>query len=153
MVGCSIIRVGEGPNIDVLARAVNGTITVFFLADLTRIEGYNLVYVDVIGLYADENAPAAVAVAATNTPAPAATDTPVAPAVVQPAPRERVADVNLISAAAAPAQPPARPLEIFVGSIDTPTSLPSDTPVIQQSDRHAYRPVPSASGTNSQTST
>ncbi|MFZ1753213.1 MAG: hypothetical protein WAU10_05725, partial [Caldilineaceae bacterium] len=48
---------GEGPNIDIRARAANDTVTVFFLVDHPRSTGDNLIYVDAIALYPDESAP------------------------------------------------------------------------------------------------
>lgn len=48
---------GEGPNIDVLARAAGTKVTVFFLTDHPSTTGDNFIFVDVIALYPDENAP------------------------------------------------------------------------------------------------
>lgn len=107
---------GEGPNLDVKARAVNGTITVFFLADLVRNEGANLIYVDVIALYPDESAPAATAPVE-----PTATDTP-------PLAVDANAGVSAASAIKAAPAAPQPSLQQFVGTIEPPTPAASDTP-------------------------
>jgi len=57
---------GQGPNIDVTARAQSNTMTVFFVVDHPRSTGDNLIFVDAIALYPDDSA----AAAPTNTPAP-----------------------------------------------------------------------------------
>jgi len=90
---------GEGPNIDVKARAAGDTVTVFFLVDHPRSSGDNLIFVDAIALYPDESAPG---LAATATPVPA----PVMQAAVAQQP--------------AVILPTATPL---------PTVTPTDTPV------------------------
>lgn len=94
--------VGQGPNIDVKARAVNGTVTVFFLVDHPRSSGDNLIFVDAIALYPDESAPGLpsptppppvvqaaaqqAAPAATATPLPTATPTETPPPTETPTP-------------------------------------------------------------------
>ncbi|MFN8445817.1 MAG: hypothetical protein U0175_33815 [Caldilineaceae bacterium] len=113
---------GEGPNIDVKARAIGGTMTVFFLADLARIEGSNLIYVDVISLFPDESAPSA--------PAPVA---PTATNTAEPAPQPAPQEVN-ISAASVEAAPVAvaeakQALPMFVGATEAPTPVATDTPL------------------------
>jgi hypothetical protein len=77
---------GQGPNIDVKARAQGGTMTVFFLVDHNRSTGDNLIFVDVIALYPDESVSAPEPPTATPLPAPAVaasvpTATPVPPTV------------------------------------------------------------------------
>ena len=115
---------GEGPNIDIKARAVGDTVTVFFLVDHPRSSGDNLIFVDAIALYPDESAPGL-----------AATATPTAAPVVQP----------IVQAAAAPQQavilPTATPLPTAAATntpiptetptpTATPTATPSPTPTI-----------------------
>lgn len=65
---------GKGPNVDVVARAQSGRITIFFLVDHPRSTGDNLIFVDVIALYPDESA----------APLPAPTDPPVVAAALPP---------------------------------------------------------------------
>jgi len=59
-------RQPPGLNIDVKARALGSTMTVFFLVDHNRSTGSNYIFVDAIALYPDESAPAL----ATSTPTP-----------------------------------------------------------------------------------
>lgn len=89
---------GQGPNIDVKARAQRDTMTVFFLADHNRSTGDNLIFVDAIALYPDESAPqlppptptpAPVVAASLPTPLPpTATPLPTATPTVTPTPTE-----------------------------------------------------------------
>ncbi|MCE7979686.1 MAG: hypothetical protein DYG89_00725 [Caldilinea sp. CFX5] len=127
---------GQGPNIDVLARAVNGTVTVFFVTDHPYSTGDNLIYVDAIALYPDENAPAAAAPvakeAAPTEPPPAA---PVAAeaaaraaAVVQPTP--------------VPPTPTATPLPTA-----TPTPTVTPTPTLTPTPTATPSPTPTATWT------
>lgn len=97
---------GEGPNIDVLARAVSDRMTVFFLVDHPSSTGDNLIFIDVIALYPDENAPAAAPATPTPEP-PTATPEP---------------------ASQAPAPAPAVPESVQALPTDTPTATPTDTP-------------------------
>lgn len=131
-------------NIDVKARAVGETMTVFFLTDHPSSSGDNLILVDAIALYPDESAPAAIAAPPTNTPEPTATPTAV----------EEVAasiDDQALAAAAAPAfeaaateTPTAAPTET-----PTPTPLPTDTPTATPSPTPTatYTPLPTATWT------
>ena len=82
-------------NIDVRARAVSDTMTVFFLVDHPQSTGDNLIFIDALALYPDESAPAAAAPPPTDTPTPAPvviaaaplpTDTPVPTASPTPLP-------------------------------------------------------------------
>ena len=70
-------RTDGGPNIDVLARAQNDTITVFFLTDHNRSTGDNYIFIDAIALYPDESAPS---LATPTPPPPTATPTSTCPA-------------------------------------------------------------------------
>jgi len=68
-------------NIDVLARAQSNKMTVFFLVDHNRSTGINVIFVDAIALYPDENAPSLATptpVPPTATPIPANTPIPTA---------------------------------------------------------------------------
>jgi hypothetical protein len=104
----------EGPNIDVRARATGGTMTVFFLVDHPTSTGDNLIFVDAISLYPDENAPALA-----PTPTSIPTDTPTA--VVQ-----RVA---ILPTATWTPVPSATPTETPLPTeTPTPTVTPSPTP-------------------------
>jgi len=62
-------------NIDVRARALGETMTVFFLADHPQTASYDLILIDAIALYPDESAPA-VELPPTATPTQAATAVP-----------------------------------------------------------------------------
>ena len=74
-------------NIDVRARAVNDTITVFFLVDHPNSTGDNLIFVDALALYPDEDAPVVDTPVPTATPEPpTATPAPAVGAAVQPTP-------------------------------------------------------------------
>ena len=115
---------GEGPNIDVRARAVNGTITVFFLTDHPSSTGDNLIYIDVISLFPDESAPA-VMIPPTDTPTPE-------PAVV--------------AAQIPPTAVP--PTATFTPTpTDTPTAIPTDTPTA------TFTPTPTDTPTATPTAT
>lgn len=87
-------------NIDVKARALGETMTVFFLTDHPQSGGDDIILIDAIALYPDDSAPA---VELPPTPAPTDTPTP------EPPPVE-------VAVAAAPAV------------IDQPTIPPTDTP-------------------------
>ncbi len=124
---------GQGPNIDIRARALNGTVTVFFLTDHPTSTGENLIYIDAISLYPDENAPA-VEIPPTATPTPEA---PAAPAVeaVAAAP-EAVAAAAVAVATATPVPP--TPTET---PLPTATSTPTETPT------PTHTPTPTATPT------
>lgn len=107
---------GEGPNVDVRARATGETMTVFFLVDHPTSTGDNLIFVDAISLYPDESAPALL-----PTPTPIPTDTPTAAV-------ERVAVAALPTATWTPV-PSATPTETPLPTdTPTPTATPSPTP-------------------------
>jgi hypothetical protein len=133
-------------NIDVKARAVAETMTVFFLTDHPSSSGDNLILVDAIALYPDESAPAAVAAPPTNTPEPTATPEPPPEAAQRAAPE----------AAAAPAEPQAV-FEAAPTASETPTAtppptatpLPTETPTATPSPTPTatYTPLPTATWT------
>lgn len=111
---------GDGPNIDLKARATSDKMTVFFLVDHPQSTGDNLIFIDVIGLYPDESAPAVEQPTPTNTPEPAtATPEPVV-----------VAEV-------APAIPPT----------DTPTAIPTETPTPVPTPTATATPTPTSTNT------
>jgi len=106
-------------NIDVKARAINSTVTVFVMIDHPRSTGDNIILLDAIALYPDESAPA-VEIPPTNTPEPPPAEEPVAVAAAQEAP---------VAAAAVEAE-----AKLFIAPTDTPlptetaTAIPTDTP-------------------------
>ncbi|MBK8045869.1 MAG: hypothetical protein IPK16_01245 [Anaerolineales bacterium] len=108
-------------NIDVRARALGNTMTVFFLTDHPQSSGDNLILVDAIGLYPDESAPA-VELPPTPTPTPAVTDTPTPEPVV---------------VAAATDPPPT----------ETPTVIPTDTPTPPPTATATMTPSPTPTAT------
>jgi hypothetical protein len=119
-------------NIDVKARAINSTVTVFFLVDHPQSTGDNFIFIDVIALYPDETAPAPI-VTPTNTPeAPTATPE----VVVQQA----------AIAAAPPVQPTFTPLPT-----ETPTATPSPTP--EPTATPTVTPTPTATPSPTPTAT
>ena len=107
-------RPGDGPNIDLLARAINPTMTVFFVTDHPTSTGENLIYVDAIALYPDENAPAAVAPVAKEAPADTATPESAAPVAAE--------------AVVAAAIVPPTPVPPTATATPTPTETPTPTP-------------------------
>jgi hypothetical protein len=128
-------------NIDVRARAVGETMTVFFLTDHPSSSGDNLILVDAIALYPDESAPAAISPPPTHTPPP--------PAPPEPVQEAASADVAVAAADAALAAPAA----VEVPATDTPTPtatpLPTDTPTATPSPTPTatFTPVPTATWT------
>lgn len=131
-------------NIDVRARAVGETMTVFFLTDHPNSSGDNLILVDAIALYPDESAPAAVAPPPTNTPEPTATPVPVEAAAVMDA----AAAAPAVDAAAAPVFQP-DPATETPTETPTVTPLPTDTPTAtpSPSPTATFTPLPTASWT------
>lgn len=126
-------------NIDVRARAVNSTVTVFFLVDHPSSSGDNFIFIDVIALYPDESAPA-VEIPPTNTPEP--------PTPEPPAP-EPVA-VAAMAAPAAPIQPTATPVPTETPTATptaTPTPSPTATPTATPSPTPSPSPTPTATWT------
>lgn len=116
-------------NIDVKARAVNSTMTVFFLVDHPQSEGDDVIFIDAIALYPDESAPQAVA-----------------PKVEEPTPEP------VILAAAVPTEPPpptltplptATPTETPTATATpTATSTPSPTPTFTPTPTVTWTPLP-----------
>ena len=131
-------RPGEGPNIDVLARAVNSTITVFFVTDHPSSTGDNLIYVDVIALYPDENAPAAVAPVAKEAP----TEAPV-PDTPAPAP----VAAEAVAAAAVVQQPTPVPPTATETPTPTETPMPTATPTPTETPTPTVTPSPTLTAT------
>lgn len=125
-------------NIDVKARAVNSTVTVFFLVDHPSSTGDNFIFIDVIALYPDESAPAPI-VPPTDTPQP------------EPEPEQPTATPEpvVVQQAAVVAAPPTNtPLPT-----DTPTPTPTATleptatPTITPSPTATPSPTPTATWT------
>ncbi|MCB9137652.1 MAG: hypothetical protein H6642_04815 [Caldilineaceae bacterium] len=116
-------------NIDVKARALGETVTVFFLVDHPRSTGDNLIFIDAVALYPDESAPA-VEIPPTETPAPEA-------------PVEAI-----VQAAAAPEElapePTATPTETPTA---VPTATPSPSPTATPSPTPTATPSPTATAT------
>jgi hypothetical protein len=115
-------------NIDVRARALGDTITVFFLTDHPQTASYDLILVDAIALYPDESAPA-VELPPTATPTPEPPIEPTPEPVVAAA-EERVAAVPLptdtpTATPTATATPTETPTATFTPS---PTPMPTSTP-------------------------
>jgi len=106
-------------NIDVKARALADTITVFFLVDHPQSTGDNLIFIDAIALYPDDSAPAVEVPTNTPEPAPTATDTP-----LPPEPASAVAAAPPPAATDTPVPPTATP---------EPTAAPSATPTVTPS--------------------
>lgn len=127
---------GQGPNIDVLARAVNSTITVFFVTDHPYSTGDNLIYVDAIALYPDENAPAAVALVAKE-------EAPTAPPPPVPAAAEAVAQA---AAVVQPTPVPPTPTETPLPTA-TPTLTVTPTPTLTPTSTATPSPTPTATWT------
>jgi hypothetical protein len=119
-------------NIDVRARAINSTVTVFFVTDHPESAGDDLIFVDVIALYPDESAPA-IEVPPTSTPEPPA---PEPPPVV-----EAAALAALAPAAVLPTDTPI-PTET-----PTPTATPSPTPSPTSTATPTETPSPSPTST------
>jgi hypothetical protein len=133
-------------NIDVKARAVGETMTVFFLTDHPSSSGDNLILVDAIALYPDESAPAAIAAPPpTDTPAPTATPEPVQEA----APAELAAAAAAVDAAPVDAQPVA----IEVPPTETPTPTATATPLPTNTPTATPSPTPTATSTPLPTAT
>ena len=112
-------------NIDVRARALNGTITVFFITDHPQSTGDNIILIDVIALYPDESAPAVELPPTPEPPTPEPpTDVPVEVAVVA----EAVVEEARVAALAVEALPTDTPTATSTPvPTDTPTPLPTPT--------------------------
>jgi hypothetical protein len=127
---------GQGPNIDVKARATGDKVTVFFLVDHPSSTGDNLIFVDALALYPDESAPQA------DPPTP----TPEATPVPTPAPVE----VPLVPVMAADAAPVSEPVADPAG---VALILPTDTPAPTEVPTAVATSTPSATPTSSPTAT
>jgi hypothetical protein len=129
-------------NIDVRARAVNETMTVFFLTDHPSSSGDNLILVDAIALYPDESAPAAIA-------APPPTETPTNTTEPPPAVEAEPADAAL----AAASDPAAEAAVLSAGApaveapTDTPTALPTATVTPPPTSTPTATPSPTPTAT------
>lgn len=108
-------------NIDVKARAVSETITVFFKVNHPQSTGDNLIFVDAIALYPDESAPATIV-----TPIPAPTNTP-KPVIVATLPTNTQI-----------------PPTFTPTPTNTPTATPTPTPTFTPTPTLTWTPWPSA---------
>lgn len=114
---------GEGPNIDVKARAAGDTVTVFFVVDHPRSTGDNLIYVDAIALYPDESAP--------GVSMPVPTEIPAAAPVVEAAAVQQPVVVPPTATPLPTATPTETPIPTATPTpTETPTATPSPTPTI-----------------------
>jgi hypothetical protein len=121
-------------NIDVRARALGETITVFFLTDHPQTASYDLILVDAIALYPDESAPA-VELPPTATPTP------------EPAPEPAAEQVAAAAAPQAVAVQPQAPAAVYVPPTDTPTATPTETPTAVPTDTPTATATPSPTHT------
>ncbi len=120
-------------NIDVRARALGETMTVFFLTDHPRTASYDLILVDAIALYPDDSAPA-VELPPTATPTPEP--------VIEPAPEPVVAAAIQAPQAAAVAAIAAAPTDTPTATpTETPTATPTDTPTATATPSPTYTPT------------
>jgi hypothetical protein len=122
-------------NIDVKARAVNSTMTVFFLVDHPQSTGDNFIFIDVIALYPDESAPAPIVVPPTDTPLP--------PEPPTATPEPVVAQQAIV--AAPPTNTPL-PTETPTAT-PTPSPLPTATPTVTPTPSPTPSPTPTATWT------
>jgi len=119
-------------NIDVRARALSGTLTVFFLTDHPHSTGDDIILIDVIALYPDESAPP-VEIPPTSTPTPEPpTPEPVVEAV----------EVAQIAALAAPL-----PTDTPLPPTPTVTPLPTDPPTATPTATFTPTPPPTPTPT------
>jgi hypothetical protein len=118
-------------NIDVKARALGETMTVFFLTDHPQSGGDDIILIDAIALYPDDSAPA---VELPPTPAPTDTPTP------EPPPAAAAAPV-VEQRAALPTETP------------TPTPLPTETPLPTATPTATPSPTPTNTPTPLPTAT
>ena len=134
-------------NIDVRARALGETMTVFFLTDHPSTAADDLILIDVIALYPDESAPA-VELPPTATPAPeaavevaAAAEPVVAVADAQPA-----VEALPVVDPPAPTETPTPTATATATPTETPTSTPSPTPTYTPTPlpTATWTPLPSA---------
>jgi hypothetical protein len=132
-------------NIDVKARAVGETVTVFFLTDHPTSSGDNLILVDAIALYPDESAPAAIELPPTNTPEPTATPAPAEEAaIVAAAAPPDAAALDAVAIADAALAFEAIPV---AAATDTPTVIPTATETPLPTATPTATPSPTATAT------
>jgi hypothetical protein len=161
--------VGEGPNIDVRARAVGDHMTLFFFVDRPSTSGDGLIFIDAIALYPDESAPPPTgeppteAMTSTWTPE-SPTDTPVPDTPTPETPTATpVAQVFIptvetsesapaLAAAAAPVPEPATAL-LLPPDTPTPAPLPSEAPTLPPTPTATASPTPTATPSPTQTPT
>ena len=124
-------------NIDVRARALGTTMTVFFLTDHPRSAADDLILIDVIALYPDDSAPV-VELPPTATPTPAE-------AVVEAAAQPETQAQPAVDPPTATAVPSATPTATPTATT-TPTATPSPTPTATPTPlpTATWTPFPSA---------
>lgn len=124
-------------NIDIKARALGGTMTVFFLTDHPQSAAPDdLILVDVIGLYPDDSAPAV-----DLPPAPE----PLPEPVIEPAPIVESAPV--VEVAAAEVAP------VVVAAAPLPTDTPTATPTATATETPTAMPTATSTATPTYTPT
>jgi hypothetical protein len=128
-------------NIDVRARALGETITVFFLTDHPQNASYDLILVDALALYPDDSAPA-VELPPTATPEPPPEPTP-EPIVAAAAENAAPAVVVALPTEAPTATPTATPTETPTAT-PTATATPSPTYTATPLPTATWTPLPSA---------
>ncbi|MCB9120310.1 MAG: hypothetical protein H6640_11325 [Caldilineaceae bacterium] len=121
-------------NIDVRARALGETMTVFFLTDHPSTAADDLILIDVIALYPDESAPA-VELPPTATPEPAA-EAEVA-----------AASEAVVEVAAAQPETQALPVVDPPAATATPTETPTATPTATATATPTAKPSPTPTDT------
>jgi len=126
-------------NIDVRARAVGETMTVFFLTDHPRSAADDLILIDVIALYPDDSAPA-IELPPTVTPAPTvAVQVAAAPPETQALPV-----VDPPTATATPSASPTPPATATDTATPTATPSPIPTQTPTPLPTATWTPLPSA---------
>lgn len=126
-------------NIDVRARAVGETMTVFFLTDHPRSAADDLILIDVIALYPDDSAPA-IELPPTATPAPTvAVQVAAAPPETQALPV-----VDPPTATATPSASPTPPATATDTATPTATPSPIPTQTPTPLPTATWTPLPSA---------
>lgn len=131
--------VGQGPNVDVLARAVGDRMTVFFNVDRPSSSGDGFIFIDAIALYPDENAPAAIT-PPTETPTPE-------PPTPEPAPVAESAAAAAVAPAAVAALLPADTATPTQTPTAAPTATPTHTPTPTITPTATPSPSPTATWT------
>ena len=115
-------------NVDVRARAIAATMTVFFLVDHPSSTGDNFIFIDALALYPDESAPAV--------------ELPPTPSPPTPTPAPVVAAATVVIPPTATPLPTATPTPL-----PTATPEPTATPTVTPSPSPTPSPTPTATWT------